>query len=77
MKAEEAEEVIQRAQQTGRPLSDDDIPLQVLYSRTTRSIGIRYRLSESQVLEIALALSSHEVTNMTDTDTPSAAQVRS
>jgi hypothetical protein len=50
-KAREAEEVIECAQQTGKKLSPNlDIPTDVLYVRTNRTLAIRYRLSVTEVL---------------------------
>lgn len=51
MKAREANEVVEHAQQTGKKLDPNvDVPTGVIYVRKNRAIAIRYRLSESKVL---------------------------
>ena len=50
LKAREAEDVFQRAQETGKQLNTQlDVPLEVLYGRANRVIAVRYRLSTTNV----------------------------
>ena len=79
LKAREAEDVIQRAQETGKPLNTQlDVPLEVLYGRANRVIAIRYRLSTTNVCLLArVSLFTHfMLTRCLNTDASYANEVR-